>query len=248
MEIGHLVINPGVFYVYYGICFSYAAYRFYLVSKKGNALAVDITRAIAFYALALFTVSAGLLFFLNRPYEAAVVTKIIGFGLWYTALVMTTPVFCKIVAPRIPQKYIAGFFIVFGLSLITYHLSRLVPLTVRGGVPAWQVDPLVSFLEGTVTVTYYTVIGVAYGWQASKAGHVIRGVLFATGAIFSSLFMPLTYAVHGRAEFLVVTAFCVAGQTILTVSVLSNVLSLKLVRYFGDEPAPAAVAQGVIRL
>lgn len=235
MQIGSVVINPGFIYAYYALCFTYVAMRFGAIGRKGNALANDMSLAIGFFALALGTVAVGLLFFAGKPEGAAFIVKILGFGAWYTAMVASAPLFTKLVTPKAPPLLIAAIMAAFGIGMSAYHLTHLTPLHISSdGLPLWDVPALVTLLHGIVTITYFTIIGMSYAYKAASSGHAARGFTFGAGCVLSALFMPLTYAINSRDVFTVMTVACILGQTILALSLWSNLLSLRSFRYDND--------------
>ncbi len=236
MQIGQIVINPGFIYAYYAICFGYVAYTFYRAGRKGNTLAVDMYSIIGLFTLALTTVSVGLLLFADRPYAMAFVTKILGFGAWYAALVASSSLFCKLVMPRVKPFWVSLFFVLFGSILLIYHYFNLEPVVINStGVPYWNVAPLVNLLEGIVTATYYSMIGIAYGYQAARAGHTMNGLSFAAGCVLSALFMPLTYSIENESVYVMMAILCALAQTVLALSLLARVASVRAIRYFSGE-------------
>jgi hypothetical protein len=230
------MVNPGIFYAFYTISLAYLSYRFHQAGIKGSLLAKDYSRFIFVFVFALGSVAAGLLFFPDQPNTAAFVSKIIGFGFWYLALVFVAPVFCKVVMPTLSQKIPIIIFTLFGIFLTIYHLLHLTPLVISAdGVPLWNIDPIITMTQGFVSVAYLGVASLFFALQAIKAKHTARGVLFGGGTIGASLFTPLTYMVENRALFIALTFLTILAYTVLMISLWTHLWDIAKINYFNNE-------------
>lgn len=227
-----IIINPGVFYAFSTICFMYISYRLYQVGLKGSELAKDYSRCTFVFMFALGSVTTGLLFFQDQPLIAAFVAKIIGFGFWYLALVFMVPIFCKLVIQNLPSGIPMIALTIFGIFLTIYHLFHLTPLYISAdGVPLWNIDPLVTSLQGLVTVIFSIFIGGAFAQQAIKAKHTIRGILIGGGNVMVALFTPLTYAVNTRELFQTLIFLSTLSYIVLILSVWTGLFNINEMNY-----------------
>lgn len=227
------MINPAVFYGFYSIALTYLSYRFYLAGKKGSDLGKDFSLFTFFYALKFFVEMIGLGFFYYDPYIAAVVTKIIGFGLWYVALIATSRVFSKVVLPSVEPRTIALVTGVWAVGALVYHAFRLTPLYISNeGIPLWDLDPLVAMAQQGVTATVYLLIGIIMCQQMMKARQYTRAILFGVGCSGIALFASLTYFVETVPLFLLIHTFTILSSVVLMLSVWTNLLRLEELHYF----------------
>jgi hypothetical protein len=180
----------------------------------------------------LGAVATGLLFFPDQPQIAAFVAKIIGFGFWYLALVFMAPIFCKLVIPNLPSRIPMIALTLFGVFLTIYHLFHLTPLYINAdGVPLWNIDPLITSLQGLVTIIFSIFIGGAFALQAIKAKHPIRGILIGGGNVMAALFTPLTYAVNTRELFQILISLSTLSYIVLILSVWTGILNINEMNY-----------------
>lgn len=225
-------MNSGIFYAYYTIALIYLTYRLHVAGLKGSELAKDYSHFTFTFIFALGGVAFGLLLFEDNPWMAAFVAKIIGFGFWYIANALMVPVFYKLTYPDKSPKPVTIAFLLFGIFLTIYHFSRLTPLYFTAdGIPIWNIDPLVTVLQGSVSIALSLIIGVSFAIQAIKAKHPTRGFLLGGGHIAAALFTPLTYAVSGKEAFIAMNILSVLGFTMLILSVWSRIININELHY-----------------